>query len=92
MVRFNCQVLPRARAEPIQIDVIHAALNKRRDGVVEVLGHSGNLVFEGSYAEKLWAAYQEQLKTGAGKWDLRILLCIEVEEPTGQIDSTGVNR
>jgi hypothetical protein len=69
----------------MQIDVIDSRVNRRPDGSIDVVGQSGCLIFKGSYAEKLWALYQEQLKTGAGKWDLRILLCIEVEEPTGQI-------
>jgi hypothetical protein len=67
----------------MQIDVIDAQVNKRPDGSVEVLGQEAHLVFKGKYAEKVWFAYQEQLKAGAGKWDLRIHVNIEVEEPTG---------
>ena len=69
----------------MQIDVIEAQINKRPDGSIEVLGQSGHIVFTHKYAEKMWGRISTAVKAGTGKFDMRVALNIEVEEPTGKI-------
>lgn len=66
----------------MQIDVTDAQLIKH-ENEVHVMGQMGQIVLKGQYAETVWAFYQEQLKTGAGKFEMRFPINIEVEEPTG---------
>jgi hypothetical protein len=69
----------------MQIDVIEAQLIQHKDGV-HVSGQEGvAFVLKGKYAEKVWAQYEQQLKAGAGQFDLRIRINVDVAEPIGVI-------
>ena len=66
----------------MQIDVTDAQLINH-ENEVHVMGKTGQIVLSGKYAETVWAYYEQQKQTGAGKFDMRFQIDIEVEEPTG---------
>jgi hypothetical protein len=44
------------------------------------------LVFHGDHAKKLRDKYDEELKTRAGKFHMRVDISVDFEEPTGRMD------
>jgi hypothetical protein len=56
---------------PNAIDVTDAQLIKHANEV-HVMGQTGQIVLSGKYAETVWAYYEEQKQTGAGKFDMRL--------------------
>ena len=57
----------------------------RGDSVVVVDGLGNTFVFNGPPASQLREEYEQQLKTGAGKFNMRFQVDIEVEEPIGRM-------
>jgi hypothetical protein len=53
----------------LQIDILHAQINDRRDGSVEILGHSGYIVVKAQYADAVKTKYKDFLKAFPQKAD-----------------------
>ena len=73
----------------MQLDLKNAQIvvNEKGDRSVWVRDPHGEIeiVFHREYAKRLQQEYEEQLKTGAGKWDMRVQVNIQIKEPTGKL-------
>ena len=69
----------------MQIDVIDAQLIPHKDGVHVMSGQRGvAFVLKGKYAEEVLAYYEQQKKGGgAGQFEMRFQINVEVADPTG---------
>ena len=73
----------------MQIDMIDAQLIERPDGSVEIGAQSGYVVFKGEYAKKVKAFHQELRGSYPRTDSLKMVVNIELPQPSGQWVNPG---
>ena len=69
----------------LRLDYQRAQFVKGTDGCVYVVSTDGTtLIFRNESAKQLRHKHADQSKSGAGKWDFRIQLNIQIAAPIGK--------